>query len=172
MPMTDFSQEKNGTPEAPAVPAALPAKDSGEPVRMELHIPRVTFLKIFAALLIGCGIYVLWPLLLLVFLALFLAVTLSAFVDWLNARGMPHWGSLLTVIGSLLTVLGVSLALIIPALFDQASIISESLPRLREEALQQLPVSGAIRQNLEQLMEKSNWSQAGTWISHVWSAGG
>lgn len=160
---------------APPVASESPARpDPCEeaPQRLEIHIPLCTFLKVFAALLTAYAVYMLWPLLLLVFLALFLAVTLNAFVDWLEARGMPHWGSLTVVIGGLLTVLGVGLALVVPALFDQAAVISDSLPRLREEALQHLPVSGSLRENLERMVADSNWSGADSGLGHLWSAGG
>jgi predicted PurR-regulated permease PerM len=78
------------------------------PQRLEIHIPWITFIKVFTAMLCGYAAYVLWPLLLLVFRALFLAVTLHAFVDWLNGRGMKHCASLLVVIGILLLALSVS----------------------------------------------------------------
>src|SRR5664279_3416534 len=60
---------------------------------LEISIPAATILKVFAALLIAYAFYVLWPLVLLVFLALFLAVTLYSFVDRLCARGMKRWVS-------------------------------------------------------------------------------
>ncbi len=172
--MPDSSQETKRVPDAPVVfGSALPSPDQEEiRQRLEIHIPLSTFLRIVAALLIGYAAYMLWPLLLLVFLAIFLAVTLNAFVDWLEARRLPHWGSLTVVIGGLLTLLGVSMALIVPALIDQAAIISDSLPRLSNEALHQLPANGTIRQSIERMMEKSNWSEAGAWMGHVWSAGG
>ncbi len=118
------------------------------------------------------AVYVLWPLLLLVFLALFLAVTLHAFVDWLDGKGVKHWASLLLVISGLLTVLCVGIALIVPALIEQATTFSQNLPKLHEDALNQLPVSGDIRQNIDQLFNFANWSEASTWLGHFWSAGG
>jgi len=66
------------------------------------------------------AVYVLWPLLLLVFLALFLAVTLHSFVDWLDSKRIKHWVSQWVVIGSLVLVLGVGMALLVPALINQA----------------------------------------------------
>jgi predicted PurR-regulated permease PerM len=142
------------------------------PQRLEIHIPNVTFIKVFFALLVGYAIYVLWPLLLVVFVALFLAVTLHAFVDWLDCKGMKHWVSLLMVIGGLLTVLGIGMALICPALIDQAATFSNNFPKLREEALNQLPVSSAIRLKLDHMLDSTNWSEANTWFSHFLSAGG
>ena len=51
-------------------------------MRQEIHIPFITFCKIFAAILIAAATYRLWPPLLLVFLAILLAVTLNSMVLW------------------------------------------------------------------------------------------
>ena len=140
--------------------------------QVDLHIPGVTFLKVFVALLGACAIYVLWPLLQLVFLALFLAVTLNSFVDWLGGKGMRRWVSLWVVIGGLLTVLGVGMALLVPALIEQATGFSHHLPQLREDALNQLPVNSGVRHNIENLLDSPSWSEASTWLGRFMSAGG
>jgi len=156
------------TQKAPATP--LPAEV--EPARrIEVHIPIISTLKVFAALVCAYAVYVLWPLLLLVFLALFLAVTLHSFVDWLDSRRIKHWVSLLAVIGGLVGVLCVSTALLVPALLDQVSHFGGELPRLREEALSQIPLDWGVRQNVEHLLD-TNWSVADPWLGHVVSAGG
>ena len=66
----------------------------------------------------------------------------------------------------------VSLALILPALFDQAATFSHNLPKLHEQALNQLPVGGFIRENLDHMLERAQWPEAGTWFGHFMSAGG
>lgn len=162
------TNESNPAVTPPATQATSP---DAPPQRLEIHIPWVTFFKVFAAALAAYAAYVLWPLLLLVFLALFLAVTMHAFVEWLDGRGMRHWVSLLVVIGGLLVVMGVGMALIVPALIDQAIAFSQNLPKLHDEALNQLPVSGVIRHNIDQMLDSANWSQANTWLGHFLSAG-
>lgn len=160
---------------ASSASGALPEPTEGADLRarcVELHIPWITFIKVFAAGLTAYAAYVLWPLLLLVFLALFLAVTLHAFVDWLDGKGMQHWASLMLVIGGLLMVLAVSIALIVPALIDRATLFSHSLPQLYEGVFKQLPVSGAVRLNIEHLLAKANSPEAYTWLANFWSAGG
>ena len=142
------------------------------PKRIEVHVPLLTIIKVFIALLCAYGVYVLWPLLLLVFLALFLAVTLHAFVGWLESRRMKHWLCLLVVLGGLVTVLGVSTALLVPALISQAATFSHEYPRLREDVLNQIPAGWGVRNNLEHLLDAANWSAADPWISHFMSAGG
>lgn len=169
MPASDSNQVMAATQASQTTQAG---GEEPAPQRLEIHIPLVTFIRVFAALLSAYALYVLWPLLLLVFLALFLAVTLHAFVDWLDSKGIRHWASLLMVIGGLLTVLGVGVALIVPALIDQGTAFGHNLPKLHEDAMRQLPVSGAIRENIEHLLDSSRWSEAGNWLGHFWSAGG
>ena len=156
----------------PVSPTPQPANGDVPHQRLDLHIPWVTFIKVFAAALTAYATYILWPLLLLVFLALFLAVTLHAFVDWLDEKGMQHWASLLLVIGGLLTLLVVSTALIVPSLIDRATIFSHSLPQLYEGMFKQLPVSGTVRLNIENLLARANSPEAYTWLGNFWSAGG
>lgn len=156
----------------PVATATAPPPENAPPQRLAIHIPWVTFIKVFVALLTAYAVYVLWPLLLLVFLALFLAVTLHAFVDWLDTKGMAHWFSLLIVIGGVLALLGIGIALIFPALIDQGTSFSNNFPKLREETLNQLPVSGAIRLKINHLLDGVNLSEANTWLGHLMSAGG
>lgn len=158
--------------ETPELSAPQAAATELLPQRVELHIPWSTFTKVFAAALGAYAIYVLWSLLLLVFLALFLAVTLHAFLEWLDGKGLRHWCSLLVVIGGLLAVLSIGMALIVPELIEQAATFSHNLPKLHEDALNQLPMSSSIRQSIDQLLENADWAQASTWLGHFWSAGG
>ena len=134
----------------PAPPAEIPHHPTNAHLptvtpshrRLEISIPTVTILKVFAALLIAYALYVLWPLVLLVFLALFLAVTLHSFVDRLSAKGMKRWLSLWIVIGSLWVALGVGAALLVPAMMNQVTGFSHNFPRIRDDALGQLPADG------------------------------
>ena len=156
----------------PAPPLEPVPTEDPPPQRIEVHISLFTIVKVFAAVLCAYAVYVLWPLLLLVFLALFLAVTLHAFVGWLDSKGIKHWLSLLLVIGGLITVLGVGIALLVPALINQAASFSHEFPRLREEVLNQIPAGWGVRNSLEHLLDTANWSAADPWISHFMSAGG
>jgi predicted PurR-regulated permease PerM len=156
----------------PEPPALQPAPEELPPPRVDLHIPWITFIKVFATGITAYAIYVLWPLLLLIFLALFLAVTLHAFVDWLDSKGMRHWASLLLVIGGLLLMLGLGLALIVPTLVDRGTEFGQSLPQLYESTLKQLPVSAAVRVDIEHTVAAANWSEASSWLGNFWSAGG
>ncbi len=169
MPTSDSTPATSTTP---GLPATLAVDEEPPPQRVELHIPWLTFIKVAAVLLAAYAVYVLWSLLLLVFLALFLAVTLHAFVNWLDGKGLRHWASLLIVIGGLLTVIGIGIALIIPALIEQVAAFSKNLPQLHEDALNQLPVGNVIRESIQSLLDSANWTEASTWFGHFVSAGG
>ena len=155
--------------ESPPIPSPLPDES---PLRVEVRIPLATLIQVPAAGLALYGIYLLWPLLLLVFLALFLAVTLHAFVDWLNVKGLPHWSSLTLVIGGLLVTIGIGGALVFPALFDQVSVFSHNLPHMRDQVLNPFAPGSAIRHQLEHAMDSADWTQASTWFGQFLSAGG
>jgi predicted PurR-regulated permease PerM len=142
------------------------------PQRLEIYLSTATLLKSVVALLAIYAIYVLWPLLLLVFLALFLAVTLHAFVSWLDARQMKHWVSLSVVISGLLLAICVGVALLVPAIIEQASVFSHNFPGIRDGALNQLPLGGSIRNNIEHLLDSTSWAEANIWMGHFVSAGG
>ena len=157
---------------APAPPSTPVSTNELSPQRIELQLPLVTIAKVFVALLAAYAVYVLWPLLLLVFLALFLAVTLHAFVGWLEHKRLKRRLSLLVVIGGMVSVLGVSMALLVPALINQAANFSHEYPRLREEVLSQAPAGSSIRDNLGHLLDSATWSAADPWIRHCMSAGG
>lgn len=173
--MSEFTPTSDSTP-ATVTTLDLPTKQAVDevllPQRVELHIPWVTFIQVAAVLLTSYAVYVLWSLLLLVFLAFFLAVTLHAFVDWLDGKGLRHWASLLIVIGGLLTVIGIGIALIIPALIEQVAAFSKNLPQLHEDAINQLPVGNVIRESIQSLLNSANWTEASNWFGHFVSAGG
>ena len=169
-----MKQESESTPvpaATPKAPATPPPTEVVPAQRIEVHIPIISILKVFGALLCAFAVYVLWPLLLLVFLALFLAVTLHSFVDWLDTKRMKHWLSLLLVIGGLVGVLSVGIALLVPALLEQAGTFGHNFPHLRQEVLNQIPPAWGLRQSLEHLLDTTNWSAADPWFGHFMSAG-
>jgi predicted PurR-regulated permease PerM len=157
----------------PLKPDPVPDPAS-EPVagRLVLHIPWITFFKIGVAVLVAGAVYLLWPLLLLVFLALFLAVTLHAFVEWLEAKGVRRWASLTIVLAGLLVVLTVTIALILPLLIEQVATFAKNLPTLYEQAISQLPVNPQIRDGVVSFMASAKWAELGEWMGRFLSAGG
>jgi len=174
--VTENFMTTSGQDQMPETSAETPVKFTApEPPpnqKIEVHIPFVTFLKVATALIVAYVIYVLWPLLLLIFLALFLAVTLHACVDWLIAKEMKPWASQFIVIGGLLTLITLGISLIFPALIEQATAFSHNFPKLREEAIHQLPIDSSLRHNVEHMFDSATWSEASDWFSKFISFGG
>jgi len=140
--------------------------------RMQVDLPLATIVRVFAALLAGLAAYKLWPLLLLVFLALLLAVTIHPVVEWLESKKVKRWASLLLVITTLLAVLCFSIALVIPELLDQMGTLSNNFPAIRDEILGRFLPNSFVRQNLSRMFENPGWPEMGTWMGRLIFMGG
>ena len=73
-------------------------------------MPLVTSIQVVAPVLVACAMCALWPLLLLVVLALFSAVALEGFVGWLSLHGMQPKLSFFLWVLSVMTSRALSLA--------------------------------------------------------------
>lgn len=142
------------------------------PVTVEIRLPLKTILRIFAAMAAAYVFWRLWPLLLLIFLALFLAVTLNSFVEWLNKKGWSCRGSLAVMIAGMVLFVGGGLALIVPAFINQVTVIAGKFPVIVESVLAQLPIGDAMRKEVAAEMSGANWAGAGVWMGQLWKAGG
>jgi predicted PurR-regulated permease PerM len=140
--------------------------------RIEIHIPLATFIKIFVAILLAGALYVLWPLLLLVFLALLLAVTLNSSVDWLTSHKINRRLSLSLVIFGVVATVALSFALILPVLVEQVDDLSHSLPKLRDATVRLLPAGGTFREAFESMLDSSSGTGAPSWYDQFITAGG
>lgn len=152
------------TEEPPSSPAPV--------VRTEVHIPFVTFCKVFAAILAGYAAWKLWPLTMLVFLAALVAVTLYPIVIWLDGRGLKRWMSLAIVIVGMLAVLGIGMALIVPNAIVQVQSFTKDLPALRDRVINWFPKDSILHDDAQHLLQSPNLSDAGKWTGEVMMACG
>ncbi|MBY0372104.1 AI-2E family transporter [bacterium] len=136
--------------------------------KAELHIPFVTFLKIFAALLIGYCLWILWSFFLVIFLSILIAVTLHPAVTFLERR-IPRWAAIAVVSVLLVAGLAGTVALLTPSLTNQITDISDKLPQLQKQVLDQLPVGGSLREFAEKSLR--NLSKGGKWMEEIATAG-
>ncbi len=123
-----------------------------EPNRLYLDISwRSIFRVIVACLLVYIGL-LLAPILKLLVLAVLIAVALHPLVRWAERKGLPSWAGQLTAATVLLLIVLCCFVILAPLLFHQIAALGDSLPRLREQILAQLPPSGPVRQALENSM--------------------
>ncbi len=138
---------------------------------VELEIPFRTFLKVFvAALVVFCAIH-LWPMVILLFMAILIAVTLTPFRAWL-ARRMPLWAATTLVSLSLVGGVAVSFGLLIPELVAQITAVVNDWPRMRAELLHSMPSGQLVRPTLQQALSTSGNSVTANVPEHLMTVGG
>lgn len=127
------------------------AKDERRIVR-QVRV-EISWKSIFRVLLAGLAAYtaiLLWPVFKLLVLAILIAVALYPIVRWVRRRGWPEWLGLLLASATLLVVVVGCFAIIAPLVFRQVTVLSENLPKVREEIIAQLPASGLVHNALQQ----------------------
>ena len=117
----------------------------------ELHIPAVTFIKIFVALIVAAVIVKLFPLLLIVLLSAFLATALDPVVSWLCRKGLSRGLAYTATVVALVAVVAFFFIGLIPQLFSQISTLGEKIGPLQSEILQHVP-GGHMRSLVERSM--------------------
>lgn len=118
-----------------------------ETVRLEVTWGSI--FRVLAGALIAYAAIRLWMIFKILILAILLAVALYPIVRWTARKGWPAWiGYLLATATLLVLVLG-CFTLIGPIVFHQIAALGESLPKLRDQILGQLPASGPVHQALQ-----------------------
>ena len=114
-------------------------------VEVRVGIAWSTILKLLLGVLLAFVAIRLWPVFKLLVMSMLLAVALYRLVLWACHRGWPRWaGLLLASLVLVLSVLGFG-AVIGPTAFNQASQLSQNLPKINEEISAHLPKSGPLR---------------------------
>jgi predicted PurR-regulated permease PerM len=145
--------------------------------RTEITISWTTILKLLVAAALVYLAIRLAPLLLLLFLALLLAISLAPLLDWTRRKGWPRWLGLflcgLLLFGSAFLFFG----LLVPMLAREAGSLIGNLPRLRDELLARLPPSGPIHEAASHIFGSSAFSnpeplvkKIGAWAGFALSA--
>ncbi len=112
----------------------------------------ITWKAIFRVLAAGLLVYLiilLSPIFKILVISVLLAVALYPMVRWAEAKGWPSWTGQVLAAASLLIVLVGCFVIIGPMLFQQISVLGESLPRVRDQIMGHLPASGPVREALE-----------------------
>lgn len=131
----------------------------------EWRISTAALVKILlTALLVLVAIY-LWPLVILLAMAVLLAVTLHPVSDALQRRGLPHWAAMTLITTAIAAGFVVFVTLLLPVLTEQLSGILHKIPELQKTVVDSIP-AGAAQRALKRL-----FSDPGLSASHVLTAG-
>ncbi len=120
--------------------------------RMQLEVTWKSIFRVLLGLLIAYAAIQLWIILKILILASLIAVALYPIVAWADRRHWPPWVGYLLVTGTLLVLVLGCFVLIGPVVFHQIATLGDSLPRLRDQIIAQLPASGPVHQALQNSM--------------------
>lgn len=145
--------------------------------RTELTISWATILKVLAAAALVFLVLRLASLLLLTFVAVLLAISLTPLLAWVERHGWPRWTGLLLcgilLFGSALLFFG----LLLPVIAREAGTLVSNLPRLRDQLLANLPASGPVHDAAAEAFGRTAFSnpeplvkQIGGWAGDILGA--
>jgi predicted PurR-regulated permease PerM len=117
--------------------------------RVQIDISWVSIFRVLVGVLLAYTAILLWPIFKLLTLAVLIAVALNPIVRWADRRKLPRWVGLLFATVTLLVVVVSCFAVIAPMVFHQMATLGESLPRLREQIIAQLPSTGFVHEALQ-----------------------
>jgi predicted PurR-regulated permease PerM len=142
------------------------------PPQVEITIAWSTLFKFlaFAALIVVLA--KLWPLIGMLMLSLFLAITMAPVAKAVRRWGGPKWLAILVCALLLLGSVGGFLFFVTPLVGRQISEVIQALPSFKEHALQHLPSSGPFRGMVENLLQSPAFSDPAPLMKHFvdWGA--
>jgi len=111
---------------------------------MELRIPFATLLKIALALLLVLCLIKLWPILIMIVIAVLLAVMLDPLVQWLERHRLRRGLGITLVSLLIFGLLLVFLAVIVPIMSGQVVELSRDLPQVAERLTKSFPAAAPL----------------------------
>jgi predicted PurR-regulated permease PerM len=107
--------------------------------RVDVHIPFTTLLKVALALLLCVCVIKLWPVILMIIVAILLAVMLDPIVGFLERHRVRRGLGVGIVALALLALLVVVFAVLVPAMSRQLVELSKTLPQVEQTISQRFP---------------------------------
>ena len=113
--------------------------------KVDLNIPFKTILKILGTALLVYLIIELFSLMMTLYLAIMLAVTLHPFLKYLARRQLPSYLGIAIITFGMVLCLFLLPSLILPPLIEQCTAMLSDLPRLRQSLQEHLPAMGPFQ---------------------------
>jgi predicted PurR-regulated permease PerM len=137
--------------------------------KVELHIPFITLFKVVGLFLLIVLIQHIWPLLVLSFVAMLIAVSLEPILIKMQKR-MPRWLGLTLVLGTLFAVSAALVVLIVPPLLDQLNRVVQKIPQVGASMLKHVPQSSVLYQIGDKILKNPHPDLEG-WAAHLLTMG-
>jgi predicted PurR-regulated permease PerM len=142
-----------------------------ESKKIEILVPAKTLFKIFLAILLIACVMKLAPLLMLLFLSLLIAVTLSPILNWIDKRGAPRWVGVLIIVLGLLGLVGIFFGVILPNIVSQVSAFVADWPRMRQELVSQIPENSMFHPYASKVLHGQGLPGQSSMLDHFLTAG-
>ncbi len=138
---------------------------------VEIYLPVRTILTILITLLLIHSAQVLAPLMMPLFIAVLLAVTLYPVLVWMEKHKIPRWISIFSITGVLaFFMIGIVVSLI-PKLMEEVSLFLENLPQMRTDLLSSLAENNPLRPVIAQALNQKALVPAQADLSRFYEVG-
>lgn len=128
----------------------------------ELRIPFATLLKVALFILLVVSLIKLWPVIIMIIVAVLLAVMLAPAVDWMERHRMRRGGGIAVVAVLLFGLLALFLFVVVPAMGRQVKELGATLPKVAQQIETRFPPAAVLMQSVQEPM---NAQQLRAWLA-------
>jgi predicted PurR-regulated permease PerM len=118
------------------------------PERVEVRIPFATLLKVALALLLCLCVIKLWPVILMIIVAILLAVMLDPIVGFLERHRVRRGFGVGAIAVAVLAALVLLFAVIVPRMSQQLLELSKVVPRIEQDIASRFPIAAPYLKSL------------------------
>ncbi|MDP1709878.1 MAG: AI-2E family transporter [Candidatus Komeilibacteria bacterium] len=132
---------------------ANPFRDPKDSITV--HVSSMSIIKVLLVFLVLAFIYLVWDIVVLLFVSLLFAASLSPAINWLETKKIPRAGGLLLIYIGVLLLISLVVVLIIPPIAGQINQLAFNFPFYYEKVIQsfgslklQTDVAATLQQSL------------------------
>ncbi|MDQ6799997.1 MAG: AI-2E family transporter [Acidobacteriota bacterium] len=133
---------------------------------LQLRIPFTTLMKIALAILLVVVVIKLWPVILMILIAIVIAVLIDPIPTWLERHGVRPTVSVIALAFVVFGLLIAFVILIVPSVSGQVSELTKEWPEVEHRLLRAFPPLGSVMQSL-----KGGAPQTRAWLARGMTAG-
>jgi predicted PurR-regulated permease PerM len=131
---------------------------------LNVRIPFATLLKVALAVLLVAIVIKLWPVILMLIIAVFIAVMFDPLVVWLEGRRARRGFGITLVAIVLFGAVLLFLVVLVPAMSRQLAELSEQLPQIAQRIVRAFPPAAPMLQGIHTGPQKMGSPQMEVWL--------
>jgi predicted PurR-regulated permease PerM len=138
---------------------------------VDLHIPVQSYFLFFAVAALAYASWKLTPLILLFLPAILLAATVEPLLVWMKRKGLPRGIGVLCVAILTATVSAIFIAIVLPPLINQITVLFQKLPEIARTLTHHFPEGSRFRAFSHKAASQIKIPDASSWLSRSLVAG-